>query len=73
MPSADVYSLGVLIYELLNPFDTAMERALTLQALREGNIHNVYPPILRTMLHTDPRERPDITAVLTFFTDAFMH
>ena len=73
MPSADVYSLGVLIYELLNPFGTAMERARTLQALREGNIHNVYPPILRTMLHADPRERPDITAVLTFFTDAFMH
>lgn len=50
-----------------------MERASALQALRGGNIHNVYPPILRTMLHADPRERPDITAVLTFFTDAFLH
>lgn len=36
----DIYSLGVIFFELLNPFTTEMERYLTLTQLR----NNIFPP-----------------------------
>lgn len=36
----DIYSLGVIFFELLNPFTTEMERYQTLTRLR----NNIFPP-----------------------------
>lgn len=36
----DIYSLGVIFFELLNPFTTEMERYQTLTKLR----NNTFPP-----------------------------
>lgn len=36
----DIYSLGVIFFELLNPFSTEMERYQTLTQLR----NNIFPP-----------------------------
>jgi len=36
----DIYSLGVIYFELLNPFTTEMERYQTLTRLR----NNIFPP-----------------------------
>jgi len=36
----DIYSLGVIFFELLNPFTTEMERYQTLTQLR----NNIFPP-----------------------------
>ena len=35
---SDIYSLGILLFELLVPMSTEMERAKTLQALKQGII-----------------------------------
>lgn len=40
----DIYSLGLIFFELLVPFSTDMERVTTLSNLREKN----YPPDFKT-------------------------
>lgn len=39
---SDMYSIGVLAFELFQPFGTEMERARTLEDLREGNIPDLF-------------------------------
>ncbi|XP_060870563.1 eukaryotic translation initiation factor 2-alpha kinase isoform X1 [Metopolophium dirhodum] len=70
----DIYSLGVIFFELLNPFTTEMERYQTLTQLR----NNIFPShflkkfkkeydLLCLMLSPDPTLRPtafDIRAIL---------
>jgi len=34
----DIYSLGIIFFELLNSFTTEMERCKTLKILREGTM-----------------------------------
>ena len=38
---ADMYSIGVILFEMLQPFDTGMERINAVTALRQ---HGVFPP-----------------------------
>lgn len=35
VPQVDLYSLGVVVFEMWHPFATAMERAVLLQQLRD--------------------------------------
>ncbi|KAI8907007.1 kinase-like domain-containing protein [Powellomyces hirtus] len=66
--ASDVYSLGIILFELLHPFKTAMERARALQDLRAGRIGQdepafsaTYPretTMIRNMLRKDPKSRP---------------
>ena len=62
----DIYSLGIIFFELLHPMNTEMERGQTLTALRENN---AIPESLRRkkkkesglllqMIHHDPAKRP---------------
>ncbi|CAH1397575.1 unnamed protein product [Nezara viridula] len=37
-PKSDVYSLGIIFFELLQPFSTAMERSKVIGQLKSGNI-----------------------------------
>ncbi|TPX55608.1 hypothetical protein PhCBS80983_g05183 [Powellomyces hirtus] len=66
--ASDIYSLGIILFELLHPFKTAMERARALQDLRAGRIGQdehafsaTYPretTMIRNMLRKDPKSRP---------------
>ncbi|XP_008552622.2 eukaryotic translation initiation factor 2-alpha kinase [Microplitis demolitor] len=61
----DIYSLGIILFELLVPFTTGMERMVTLGNLKK----NIFPDdfavqhpkeynLLTMMLDKDPRKRP---------------
>ncbi|XP_071448115.1 eukaryotic translation initiation factor 2-alpha kinase isoform X2 [Hetaerina americana] len=61
----DIYSLGLIFFELLVPFATQMERLETLKGLRENkfppNFHLEYPSefqLLSLMLSKNPDDRP---------------
>ncbi|XP_049292116.1 eukaryotic translation initiation factor 2-alpha kinase 1-like [Anopheles funestus] len=61
-PKSDVYSLGIILLELLVPFSTDMERAETIKQVRRGE----FPPgldrdfmgLLKNLLHMQPSRRP---------------
>jgi serine/threonine protein kinase len=67
----DIYSLGVLFFELYYPFSTPMERVYTLMELRKGSVPQTfrmrYPSewnLLRKMIAVDPKERPTANEIL---------
>lgn len=41
---SDVYSLGIILLELLIPFNTDMERLKTIEAARKGTFPQNLPP-----------------------------
>ncbi|ORY47937.1 kinase-like protein [Neocallimastix californiae] len=67
----DIYSLGILLFELLWPFKTGMERIKTLTNIRNGkfpeNFVEKWPlelPFLRSLLNPDPTLRPTAQEIL---------
>jgi len=65
----DIYSLGVIYYELLEPFSTQMERVRTLTALRRPDFPPELPAgpeyrLVRAMLSHAPSDRPDASDIL---------
>jgi len=65
----DIYSLGLILYELLVPFSTQMERIHTLTKLRQLEFPAKFKEtpeysLVKTMLDHDPSERPESTAIL---------
>lgn len=61
----DIYSLGLIFFELLVYFGTEMERILTLRSLRDGVYPKEFPhqhpqeyELLKEMLSSKPEERP---------------
>jgi len=67
----DIYSLGILLFELLWPFKTGMERIKTLTNIRNGkfpdNFVEKWPlelPFLRSLLNPDPALRPTAQEIL---------
>ncbi|KAI8077592.1 kinase-like domain-containing protein [Thamnidium elegans] len=68
---ADIYSLGIILFELYQPFDTAMERAECIDRLKKG----VFPPhfietypeqsqIILSMMNVNPCLRPTALEIL---------
>ncbi|KAM7364322.1 pancreatic eIF-2alpha kinase [Cochliomyia hominivorax] len=64
----DIYSLGLIFFELLVYFSTEMERIMTLRSLRDGNYPKDFPhehpneyELLKIMLSSNPEERPTTT------------
>ncbi|CAK9298111.1 unnamed protein product [Gordionus sp. m RMFG-2023] len=62
----DIYSLGLILFELLYPFSTQMERIKTLMQCRQGNFpkdfQTEYPKefqIVKWLLSQNPDDRPD--------------
>ncbi|XP_041784219.1 eukaryotic translation initiation factor 2-alpha kinase 1-like isoform X1 [Anopheles merus] len=61
-PKSDIYSLGIILLELLVPFSTDMERAETIKQVRRG----IFPPdldrdfiaLLKSLLQMQPAKRP---------------
>ncbi|KAG1056619.1 hypothetical protein G6F46_007297 [Rhizopus delemar] len=77
---ADIYSLGIILFELFYPFSTAMERSNVLNDLKmkgempEG-FEERYPTEskwIRQMMHPDPSQRPsasELCQVFQFYDD----
>uniref|UniRef100_H3D5R6 Eukaryotic translation initiation factor 2-alpha kinase 1 n=1 Tax=Tetraodon nigroviridis TaxID=99883 RepID=H3D5R6_TETNG len=68
---SDMYSIGVLALELFQPFGTEMERACTLESLRDGKIPDSFSqrwPVLTKYIvkltNQDPSVRPTASQLL---------
>ena len=73
----DIYSLGLILLELLIPFTTQMERVQTLSAMRKLKfpphfIRSAEYPLVCLMLSHKPKQRPETTEMLAmdFLRDA---
>jgi len=69
---ADLYSVGVILFELLHPFNTQMERVCYLTQLKEGHIpvHTTinYPcesKMIELLLNKNPSQRPSAEEIVT--------
>ncbi|KAJ3207892.1 hypothetical protein HDU67_007167 [Dinochytrium kinnereticum] len=66
---SDIYSLGVLVVELFQGFETGMERAVTLNNLKtKGVIPSTIPSdvadLVERLIHPDPASRPSALEIL---------
>jgi translation initiation factor 2-alpha kinase 1 len=68
----DIYSLGVILFEMYNPCSTAMERAKALDNLRKGIINTyfrtTYPKectLIEWLTREDPNARPTTKEILS--------
>ncbi|XP_074030036.1 eukaryotic translation initiation factor 2-alpha kinase 1 [Leptinotarsa decemlineata] len=68
---SDIYSLGIVLFELVENFGTDMERVLKITDLRKGHIPSnlsvKYPDITQViseLVVRDPEKRPDTTTLL---------
>lgn len=66
----DIYSLGIILFELLVVFNTEMERINVLSNLRQRKYPKEYTAIiskefklLNCMLSSNPKERPTATEI----------
>ncbi|XP_067001568.2 eukaryotic translation initiation factor 2-alpha kinase 1 isoform X3 [Anabrus simplex] len=71
-PKSDIYSLGIVLFELIQPFSTDMERSKLLSHLRDGNfpskLNSTSPKLvhfIQMLMATDPADRPTTENVLT--------
>lgn len=61
---SDIYSLGIIIYELLNKFGTEMERMLMIKKFKTKELKFEYDNILYKMIDGNDVVRPFITDIL---------
>ncbi|XP_053658154.1 eukaryotic translation initiation factor 2-alpha kinase 1-like [Anopheles marshallii] len=61
-PKSDIYSLGIILLELLVPCSTDMERAETIKQVRHGqfppDLDRDFTGLLKNLLHIQPARRP---------------
>jgi len=69
----DIYSLGIILFEMYNPTITAMERAKALDNVRKGIIsehfRSMYPKecaLVERLTREDPNERPTTKEILSY-------
>ena len=63
----DIFSIGIIMFELVNDFTTEMERILTIKTLRE-NEHldnpNKYYQNIYAMIDPNPEKRPNLDEII---------
>lgn len=66
-PKSDIYSMGIILLELLIPSETDMERADMIKQVRKGqfpdHLDPEYTDLLKNVLNTRPSRRPDTFAL----------
>jgi serine/threonine protein kinase len=69
----DIYSLGIILFEMYNPTITAMERAKALDNVRKGIIseqfRSMYPKecaLVEQLTREDPNQRPTTKEILSY-------
>lgn len=70
--ASDVYSLGIMLFELQHLFQTDMERVLSIQKLRQERVVEClyFHSLILEMTHPDPTQRPSIAMLRNqYFTD----
>ncbi|KAL9548263.1 hypothetical protein PS6_006701 [Mucor atramentarius] len=68
---ADIYSLGIILFELYHPFSSGMERAIAIDQLKKGifpdKFSQMYPvekQVISRMMNPDPCLRPTALEIL---------
>lgn len=68
---SDIYSLGLILFELLNPFKTQMEKNMKFEEIRKGKIpitmHSDEPTLgklVLSMCQQDPKLRPNTKEII---------
>ena len=64
---ADIYSLGIVLFELTQNFETQMERIICINKFKNGEI--ITSTILDKMVDKIPQERPLISEVRAYLTN----
>lgn len=59
--TTDIYSLGILFYEIITPFKTEMERVLSIGKFKEGLSKTL--TILDKMVNKNPKLRPNLSEI----------
>jgi serine/threonine protein kinase len=70
--ASDIYSLGLIIVELMMTFGSGMERYLTLTQIKDGEWHKwnseeEYKKIIPAMMASKPDHRPDIEDLVAWY------
>ena len=66
----DIYSLGIIMFELLNDFGTEMEKNIEISKLKKGNeveLKNKYPDelkFIKILINKDFKKRPNTMKIL---------
>lgn len=63
---SDIYSLAIIIFELLNKFNTDMERALMIKKFKNKKARCLHDKILYVMIDDDENKRPLIKDINFF-------
>jgi serine/threonine protein kinase len=66
-----VFSFGVILFEMLNPFKTAHERVKVLRNLREGRLPDAFvrdlphhAKLIRACVSANPKRRPSAAEII---------
>lgn len=63
-PSSDIYSLGIIFYEMMHQYNTTMEKILSVNDFKTGKFST--NTILDRMVLSDPNKRPTVTEVRSY-------
>lgn len=70
--ASDMFSVGLIMYELLQPFSTEMERVVNLSAVRKGKMPGSFvrrfpyhSSLIQRLVRLDPAERPSAREVIS--------
>jgi len=68
---SDVFSLGLVLFEMLSPFNTQMEKNMKFQQIKKGKIQedllikeNCLAKLVLSMSHQDPKARPNTKEIM---------
>jgi len=64
----DIYSLGIILFEMLNRFETEMERNIKITELKKGKVESYleekYIRFIKVLIEDDYKKRPDTKKIL---------